>query len=151
MLADVIGLSTHLWSVFLLVGAVIAELYLLKLPPSVDAVRLIARVDLVYGIAAVLTLVTGVGGAFHAKGLPYYLHNAAFHAAITFFVLAGLLSITPTLRFRRWKRAAAGGSLPAVAEWNAQKKWVHLQTALIAAIAFCMAAMSIGYGSFPAQ
>lgn len=150
MLPHVIGSSLHYIVVFLLVGTVTAELYLLKLTPSVESVRVIARADMVYGIAAVLVLLSGISGVMHSgKGVAYYLHNAAFHAAVTFFILAGLLSIAPTVRFIRWKKAAnAGGALPSAQQWQAQRKWVHLQLGLIAAIAVCMSMMARGVGSF---
>ena len=150
MLPHVIGSSIHYIVVFLLVGTVTAELYLLKLTPSVESVRVIARADMVYGIAAVLVLLSGVSGVMHSgKGVAYYLHNAAFHAAVTFFILAGLLSIAPTIRFIRWKKAAnTGGVLPSTQQWQAQRKWVHLQLGLIAAIAVCMSMMARGVGSF---
>jgi len=150
MLPHVIGSSLHYIAVFLLVGAVVAELYLLKLKPTVDVVSVIARADLVYGIGAVLVLMTGLSGVFHSgKGVAYYLHNGAFHAAITCFVLAGLLSIAPTLRYLRWRKAAVlGGTVPSEAEWKAQRKWVHLQLGLFAVIAVCMSMMARGVGSF---
>lgn len=150
MLPHVIGSSLHYIVVFLLVGTVTAEMYLLKLTPSVETVRVIARADMVYGIAAVAVLLSGISGVLHSgKGAPYYLHNAAFHAAITFFILAGLLSIAPTIRYLRWKKAAnSGGPLPTAAEWSAQRKWAHMQLGLIAAIAVCMSMMARGVGSF---
>jgi putative membrane protein len=150
MLPHVIGSSLHYIAVFLLVGTVTAELYLLKLTPTIETVRVIARADLMYGIAAGLVLLTGLAGVFHnGKGVQYYLHNGAFHAAITLFVLAGLLSIAPTMRYLHWKKAAVtSGSLPTAADWKAQRKWVHMQLGLLAAIAVCMSMMARGVGSF---
>lgn len=149
MLPHVIGSSLHYIAVFLLVGAVTAELYLLKLAPSVDVVRTVARADLMYGLGAVLVLLTGISGVLHSgKGVAYYLHNGAFHGAATCFVLAGLLSIAPTVRYLRWKKAAnASGALPAAAAWSAQRKWVHIQLGLFAVIAVCMSMMARGVGN----
>ncbi|MDB5972825.1 MAG: hypothetical protein JWQ90_5275 [Hydrocarboniphaga sp.] len=148
MLPHVIGSSIHYIVVFLLVGTVTAEMYLLKLTPSVENVRVIARADMMYGIAAALVLLSGISGVLHSgKGAPYYLHNGAFHAAITFFILAGLLSIAPTMRYLRWNKAAkTSGALPTAAQWKAQRKWVHMQLGLFAAIAVCMSMMARGVG-----
>jgi putative membrane protein len=150
MLPHVIGSSLHYIAVFLLVGAVTAELYLLKLKPSAEVIAVAARADLMYGVGAVLVLMTGLAGVFHnGKGVAYYMHNGAFHGAVTFFILAGLLSIAPTMRYLRWRRAAVlGGALPTDAEWKAQRKWVHMQLGLFALIAVCMSMMARGVGSF---
>ncbi|EIT68637.1 DUF2214 family protein [Hydrocarboniphaga effusa] len=109
MLVPVIIATLHYIAVFLLVGAVFAQMYLLKLPPSADAVRGIARADIVFGIGAVAILISGFGNAAHAKGMAYYFHNGAFHLALTLFIVSALLSIGPTIRYRRWKKAVDAG------------------------------------------
>jgi putative membrane protein len=145
MLVPVIIATLHYIAVFLLVGAVFAQMYLLKLPPNADTVRGIARTDIVFGIGAVAILITGFGNAAHAKGMAYYFHNGAFHLALTLFIVSGLLSIAPTIRYLRWKKAVnAGLPGPSEAEWKAQRKWPHIHLTLFAIIAACMAMMARG-------
>jgi putative membrane protein len=70
--------------------------------------RKLARLDLIYGLSAVLVIVTGVllvvGHGF-GKGLDYYLKNGLFHAKVTVFVLIVGLSVWPTIFFLRHRRA----------------------------------------------
>ena len=145
MLVSVITATLHYIALFLLVGAVVAQMYLLKLPPNADSVRTLARTDILFGIGAVAILITGFGNAAHAKGMAYYFHNGAFHLALTLFIVSALLSIAPTIRYRRWKKAVnAGAPAPSEAEWKAQRKWPHIHLTLFAIIAACMAMMARG-------
>ena len=145
MLVPVITAALHYIAVFLIVGAVFAQMYVLKLPPNADSVRTLARTDILFGIGAVAILLTGFANAAHAKGMAYYFHNGAFHLALTLFVLSGLLSIAPTMRYLRWKKAVnAGAAGPTEAEWKAQRKWPHIHLTLFAIIAACMAMMARG-------
>ena len=77
--------------------------------------RTLQRLDIIYGGAAVLVLVTGIMRMYLEKGTTYYLHNGAFHALLGVFVVVALLSIYPTVVFLRWRaldprrpRTAAG-------------------------------------------
>jgi putative membrane protein len=78
-------------------------------------VQRLARLDLIYGIAAVVLLLTGVARVlWGAKGMGWYVSQPLFHLKMTLFVLAALMSIKPTIDFRRWARpcrpsAAAAG------------------------------------------
>lgn len=71
--------------------------------------RKLARIDMIYGVSAVLVIITGlllvVGHGF-GKGLDYYLKNGLFHAKVTVFVLIAGLSVWPTMFFLRHRHAA---------------------------------------------
>lgn len=142
----VIGPAVHYILAFLLFGTVFAQMYLLKLTPSAENVGVLARVARVGGIAALLVLLSGIDGVFHSgKGVSYYLHSGAFHAAITTYLIILLVSTAPALRFLRWSRAVnTGGALPSADEWKSQRKWSHIQMALIALMAVFMAMMARG-------
>ena len=43
------------------------------------------------------------------KGTTYYLHNGAFHALLSVFVVVALLSIYPTVVFLRWRAQTRAG------------------------------------------
>ena len=100
-------------------------------------VQRLARLDLIYGVAAVLVLLTGLARLFlGVKGLGGYAALPLFHVKMTLFVLAVLLSLKPTLTFRRWKKALdATGQLPAADEVARTRKWVMWQAHLIPVIA----------------
>ncbi|MDL5031083.1 DUF2214 family protein [Pelomonas sp. APW6] len=96
-------------------------------------VKRLQRVDLIYGIAAVALLASGLLRAFLGmKGSAWYWGQPLLHAKLTLFVVVGLLSIKPTLTFRRWGRALdATGRLPEAAEIAATRRLVMIQAHLI--------------------
>ena len=81
------------------------------------ALERLARVDLLYGISALLVLATGLERTWWGiKGFGWYWSQPLLHAKVTLFVAVGVLSLVPTLRYRRWLGAVrAGGALPAAA------------------------------------
>src|SRR3546814_3424421 len=106
MLSAVILPWVHYLAVFVMIGALMVQMVLLKLSNVADAVRSIARVDRIYGVSALLVFVTGLLRVWHGgKGPDYYWHNGAFHGVIGLFILAALISVVPTLRFIRWRRS----------------------------------------------
>lgn len=78
-------------------------------------VQRLARVDMIYGIASVAVLVTGLLRVFlGAKGAQWYGGNWLLYVKFGLFVVIGLLSIKPTLMFIRWRRTLREtGALPA--------------------------------------
>lgn len=76
--------------------------------------RKLARIDALYGLSALVVIVTGVlmfSGYGFGKGAALYLKNGIFHAKVTLFVLIALLSLKPTLFFLRHRRAADDASI----------------------------------------
>lgn len=76
--------------------------------------RRLARIDAVYGLSALIVIITGVllaSGHGFGKGFDYYLKNGVFHAKVTVFGLIALLSLPPTLFFRRHRRATDGETI----------------------------------------
>lgn len=138
----------HYLAVWTMTGAAVTELYLLKIGSTPDAVRLLPRVDRLYGIMAALVFITGLARVWHgAKGADYYWHNGLFHGMVGLFVLAALLSLLPTVRFIRWRRALeAGGALPAETELRSTRVLVHGQLTAIAVITLLIVLIARGYG-----
>jgi len=139
----------HYIAVWLMSGALVAEMYLLKIGGKPDAVRLLPRVDRLYGIMAVLVLVTGLARVWHGgKGADYYWSNGAFHGVLGLFVLAALISIVPTLRFLRWRKALdASGALPDDGELRKTRMLVHVQLTAVVLITLAIVLVAKGYGA----
>src|SRR3546814_6213195 len=80
-------------------------------------------------------------------GEDFYLHNPWVHAKVGAFVLVGLVSIWPTVRFLRWRKAlkADPAFLPAPAEVGSLQRIVRFELALVAVI-FVLAAAMARYG-----
>lgn len=96
----------HFISIFTIVGSLVAEHMLLQKQLTRKAIAKIARIDSVYGFAAI-TLV-GVGltlwlGEF-GKPAAFYSKNWIFHTKLTLFVIIGLLSIYPTVFFIKQRK-----------------------------------------------
>src|SRR3546814_3504404 len=129
MLSTVILPWVHYLAVFVMIGALMVQMVLLKLSNVADAVRSLVRIDRIYGIAALLVFVTGLARVWDGgKGADYYWHNGMFHGVIGLFVLAALISVMPTLRFMRWRTAVDAGALPAGAEVRKTRTLVHVGT-----------------------
>jgi putative membrane protein len=140
----------HHLAVFALVAVVAAELVLLR--PSLDGAGIarLARIDLAFGIIAGLVVIAGFLRVFFgAKGAEYYFHNHVFWTKIAVFVLVGILSIRPTMRFLAWRRANAAdaNALPTAADIKSTKMIVHIEAALVFLLPILGAAMARGYGS----
>jgi putative membrane protein len=136
----------HHLLIFALFGVLAAELVSVRRGMDARVVARIAGVDLWYGILAGLIVIVGFSRAvFAAKGWTYYQHNAFFWAKIATFVVVGLLSVPPTLRFIGWRRAGVDPSDSAVA---GVRRYLWGEVALFALLPVFAAAMARGYGEF---
>jgi putative membrane protein len=150
MLTDLALASFHHLLVFGLVSMLVAQSVLLRGRIDGPTLAKLAGIDRGYGIVAVLLLAVGLLRVFYGiKGYGFYLHNPWFHAKLGAFVLAGVLSIWPTVRFLRWRRRLAADPtfLPDAAEVAGMARIVRFELALVAVIFVCAAAMA-RYGGF---
>ncbi|WP_280191824.1 DUF2214 family protein [Delftia sp. PS-11] len=104
---------------------------------SEAVVQRLARLDMIYGVAVVLLVLTGVARlVWGVKGMSWYVSQPLFHVKMALFVAGALLSVQPTLAFRRWRRAlGAGQGLPAAAEVARTRRLVMWQAHLVPVIA----------------
>jgi putative membrane protein len=112
-------------------------------------VERLSRVDMVYGIAAVAVLATGVARTWWGmKGTAWYWTNPLLHLKLTLFIIVGLLSIRPTLTYSRWRKALrSSGALPAEAEVQKTRKQVMVQAHIIALIPLAAVFLARGFGT----
>jgi putative membrane protein len=99
----------HYLGFLVLFASLVAEHLLTARSITGRQARTLARIDAIYGLSAVLVIVTGilmVCGYGFGKGTDFYLKNGVFHAKVTLFALVALLSLRPTLFFLRHRRAA---------------------------------------------
>ncbi|HEY0505223.1 MAG TPA: DUF2214 family protein, partial [Lysobacter sp.] len=119
MLTDFLLACVHHLLVFGLVAMLVAESALLRGHIDRNVLQRLAGLDMGYGLCAMALIVAGLSRVwFGIKGHDFYLHNPWFHAKMGAFVLVGLLSILPTVRFLRWRKALAANPsyLPGSAE-----------------------------------
>jgi len=146
---DLILACAHHLAVFTLVAIFAAEFALVR--PGLSGARLsqLARIDAAYGAVAGIVIVVGIVRViFGAVGYEYYISNHAFWGKMAAFVIMGLLTIPPTLAFRRWTKAGAGLSdyAPPAGEIAASRRFIHLQAGILVLIPIFAAAMARGYG-----
>lgn len=150
MLTDLLLASFHHLLFFGLISMLVTQSVLLTRPIDAAALKRLGGVDRGYGMVAVLLLAVGFARVFHGiKGYDFYMHNPWFHAKVGAFLLAGVLSIWPTLRFLRWRKAlkADPAFVPPAAEVAGLSRIVRFELMLIAVIFVCAAAMA-RYGGF---
>ena len=149
MLHDALLAWFHHIAAFGLVAIVVVEMALCKPGMNAQQMRLLARYDLFYGIFAGLLLVAGFLRVYMGvKGAAFYWGNPMFHTKLTLFVLMGLLSIPPTIRYIGWRKALAlnPNFTPSDAEVKRTRLLIHLQAALVLFIPLLAALMARGIG-----
>lgn len=119
------------------------ELAYLRADP-VPVARL-ARLDAGYGGVATLVLVVGVARVvWGAKGWVAYQDNPFFWAKVATFLVIGLVSAAPTLRFLKWARSlkADPGFRPPATEVARAAAWVRIEVLLLFPLVGFAAAMA---------
>jgi putative membrane protein len=136
----------HHLAVFSLLAIVVAELSMVRRGMDAATVATVARIDLGYGALAAIALAVGVVRAVYAaKGWYFYSNNGFFWAKIAIFVVIGLLSVPPTLKFIQWRKLQ---HVPQDTEVDAVRKYLWAELALFALLPLCAAGMARGYGQF---
>ena len=139
----------HLLAILTMVVFISSEAALCRVQwLNAAVVERLAKVDLVYGIAAIMVLVTGVARTvWGVKGTSWYWTNPLLHVKLTLFIVVGVISIFPTLTYFRWRKALrATGALPAEADIRKTRKLVMVQAHLIALIPLVAVFLARGFG-----
>jgi putative membrane protein len=134
MLTESLLAYAHFVAILTLVVFITSEAALCR-PEWMNAavVRRLARVDIIYMVAAIAVLATGFARTYWGvKGFAWYWHQPLLHIKVTLFVIVGLISIAPTRAFIRWRKALdANGALPAEAEVRKVRKLIMVQAHIV--------------------
>lgn len=111
-------------------------------------VERLARIDMIYGISAMVVLATGVARAvWGIKGASWYWTNPLLHLKLGLFVLVALLSIVPTIQFSRWRRVLrASSTLPEAAQVRKVRRLVMVQAHIVPLIPLAAVFLARGFG-----
>jgi len=112
-----------------------------------EQLRRLQRIDIGYAVLAVAVLASGAARVVWGdKGAAYYGSNLVFHLKFGLFVLIGLLSILPTLRFIAWSKRAQQqpGFTPEPAAVATVRRVIHLELLLLAALPLLAAMVARG-------
>ena len=138
----------HLLAILTMVVFIASEAALCRVEwLNAAVVERLAKVDRVYGIAALAVIATGVARTWWGvKGTAWYWTNPLLHLKLTLFVVVGLISIAPTLQFLRWRKALRNNAAFRVREtdWTSARRLVLIELHLVALIPFAAVLMSRG-------
>lgn len=112
MLSAALLSTFHLFALAIgLAGVVIRFRQLRRLVTDPTALEAMFVGDNLWGVAALLWLVTGLSRAFGSfeKGSGYYLNSGAFQLKLGLFAVIVLLELWPMVTFMRWRIRKAKG------------------------------------------
>ena len=148
LLRDALLAYAHFLAILFLTAVLCAELAVYRQELAAPVARRLQRIDLMFGIAAAVVIVTGVARVvFGLKGADFYLHNPIFWTKMGLFLLVGLLSIVPTVHYLRWNATLSAGADSIRDEPRTYRRIRSLLIAEIVVLAFiplCAALMSRG-------
>ncbi len=139
----------HYLSFMLCFGALIFERISLKPNPNRDEAISMVAADIIYGIAGVALLVSGVYRVIKfGQGSEFYTQNPIFWTKIIVFALTGSLSLYPTITYILWAIPLSKGTLPQVNENLVLRLRLIINVELIgfASIPFLATLMARGVG-----
>lgn len=151
MLTPALFAFLHHVAAFTVAAVLVAELALFAPNLSDREVKRLARIDLLYGIAAAVVLAVGFARVMvFEKGTGYYFANGWFLTKLALFIAVGVLSIYPTVLFIRWSQRVKRGEPPAMLpnQVRAIRICLTLELACIAGILLAAALMARGIGYF---
>ncbi len=137
--------TLHHLSAFTLTACLVYEFIAFSKVLTVEEARRIQRVDLWYGISAGLLVAVGLLRVFFfEKGAPFYAANLMFWIKMALFVIVGLLSIYPTIRYIKWNPILAENKSPVIpdAEYKNIRLLLSLEMIGLVLILFAAPAMA---------
>ena len=140
----------HHLAVFGIAAVLAAEWTLVRPGLRATDVRRLVRIDSTYGVFAAVVLTAGFARVFlGAKPASFYTTSSTFWLKIATFAAVGLLSIRPTIRYLRWRRALTEDPefAPAVGEVTAARRAINAQISLFASIPILAALTARGIGA----
>jgi putative membrane protein len=138
------------FAAMILIAVFLAIEYLICVPGLArERIKLLARIDLLYLVAAVLALATGVARlVWFGKGAGFYLYNPVFYIKLALFVAVGLISVPPTMQYLRWMRMLKTGAGAVAADFEVlrARRSVLVELLLFAFIPLLAVLMARGIG-----
>ena len=148
-MTEVLVVYLH-FAAMILIAVFLAIEFLICVPGLArERVTLLARVDLLYLIAAVLALATGAARlVWFGKGAGFYLHNPVFYIKLALFAAVGLISVPPTMQYLRWLRMLKTGAGAVAADFEVlrARRYVLAELVLFAFIPLLAVLMARGFG-----
>ena len=141
--------ALHVLAVAIGLPAVFLRGRALRGPLDSSGLRRLFAADNLWGVAAILFVVTGLLRAFGGleKGSAFYLASHLFWTKMSLFVLIVLLEIWPMVTFIQWRGQVRRGQSPDTSRARALYAVDHVQMALAVVMVFVAAFMARGFGA----
>ena len=130
-------------------GALVYERISIKPSPSRKEAISIVIADIIYGIAGIALLVSGIYRVIKfGQGSEFYTQNPIFWIKIIVFAAVGSLSLYPTITYLLWAIPLRKGTLPQVTDNLASRLRLIINIELVgfASIPFLASIMARGIG-----
>ncbi len=139
----------HYLGIILCFGSLLFERLTLNVDLSRKQVISMIVADVVYGIAGVAILITGILRVkYFGQGGDFYTSNPVFWIKVGLYVLVGLLSLYPTVTYILWAIPLSKNKLPIIPDTLVQRFRLIITTELVgfATIPFFATLMARGIG-----
>tara|TARA_B100000963_G_scaffold294384_1_gene265006 strand:- start:679 stop:978 length:300 start_codon:yes stop_codon:yes gene_type:complete len=93
------------------------ERIILKINLNKNETISIIIADVVYGIAGLAILITGILRVrYYGQGGEFYTNNPIFWVKVSIYILIGLISLYPTTTYILWAIPLSRNNLPVISE-----------------------------------
>ena len=150
MILNSLMATLHHIAAFAVTATLVYEFLAFRKNLTVYEARRILQVDSAYGISALILIIVGLLRVFFfEKGSAFYLNNTMYWVKMGLFILVGLLSIYPTVRFLKWRIALKENNAPEITddEYKKIRLFVHLELTGILLILIVAPMMARGIGA----
>ena len=107
----------HYLGIILCFGSLLFERLTLKVGLNRNETISMIIADVVYGLAGVAILVTGILRVkYYGQGGDFYTGNPVFWIKVSLYILGGLLSLYPTTTYILWVIPLSKNKLPEISE-----------------------------------
>ncbi|MCE2852671.1 MAG: DUF2214 family protein [Roseiflexaceae bacterium] len=139
--------SLHHIAAFTLVACLVYEWLTFRQTLAAHEARGLQRIDLWYGVSAVMLLVAGVLRVIYGgKGYQFYVESTLFWVKMALVLIISILSIYPTIRYIRWGTIAEGGMVVPDAEFMRIRSLLRIQVIGVLLVLLVAPAMARGMG-----
>jgi len=139
----------HYLGIILCFGALLFERIILKINLNKNKILSLIIADLIYGIAGLAILLTGILRVkYYGQGSEFYTNNPVFWLKVSLYIIVGLISLYPTTTYILWAIPLRKNKLPVISENLVKRFKLIITTELIgfAVIPFFATLMSRGIG-----
>ena len=139
----------HYLSFMLCFAALVLERWLIRPNPDRKTATAMVITDIVYGIAALGLLVSGILRVlYYGQGSSFYTENPLFWWKVGIYLAIGALSLYPTVTYILWALPLRRGETPVVSEALATRlSWIlNVELLGFASLPFMATLMARGVG-----